>query len=77
MAKTFRAIYENGVFRPIEKIDLPEHSEVTIELEPIDPDLANLLAVDPASMQSIYDLLCEEFDSGQTDLAARHNEHQP
>jgi len=27
------AIYEKGVLRPIEKIDLPEHSEVTIIIQ--------------------------------------------
>jgi len=26
--KTIKAIYENGVFRPMEPVDLPEHSEV-------------------------------------------------
>jgi predicted DNA-binding antitoxin AbrB/MazE fold protein len=30
MTQTIRAIYENGTFRPIEKINLPEHQEVEI-----------------------------------------------
>ena len=31
---TIRAIYEGGVFRPIEPVDLPEHSEVEIVPKP-------------------------------------------
>jgi predicted DNA-binding antitoxin AbrB/MazE fold protein len=30
-----RAIYENGVFRPLEPVDLPEHSTVEFEPRPI------------------------------------------
>lgn len=32
MNKTIHAVFENGVFRPIESIDLPEKSEVEFEL---------------------------------------------
>ncbi|XZE19542.1 antitoxin family protein [Pirellulaceae bacterium SH449] len=32
MNKTIHAVYENGVFRPIESIDLPEKSVVEFEL---------------------------------------------
>jgi predicted DNA-binding antitoxin AbrB/MazE fold protein len=29
----FRAIFENGIFRPVEKINLPEHQEVEIIIQ--------------------------------------------
>lgn len=29
--KTIRAIYENGVFRPLEPVDLPEQAAVMVE----------------------------------------------
>lgn len=32
---TIRAIYENGVFRPIEPVDLPEHTPVEFEPRPM------------------------------------------
>jgi len=74
MTKTIHAIYENGVFRPIEPVNLPEHTEVRIELRveegtksaPMSPGLAK-----------IYAILGERFDSGEHDVAERHNEHQP
>ena len=36
MNKIIHAIYENGVFRPVEAVDLPEHSNVEVELRLID-----------------------------------------
>jgi predicted DNA-binding antitoxin AbrB/MazE fold protein len=30
MTKTFQALYENGVFRPLGPVDLQEHSRVTV-----------------------------------------------
>jgi predicted DNA-binding antitoxin AbrB/MazE fold protein len=32
MNKTIHAVFENGVFRPTETVDLPEKSEVEFEL---------------------------------------------
>ncbi len=32
MSKSLKAIYENGVFRPLESVDLAEHQEVTITI---------------------------------------------
>jgi predicted DNA-binding antitoxin AbrB/MazE fold protein len=75
--KSIRAVYENGVFRPMDEVDLPENCEVTIEAVPVDADLARIMTVDPTAMKRVYQLMSEEFDSGQTDLAERHNEHQP
>jgi predicted DNA-binding antitoxin AbrB/MazE fold protein len=63
------AVYENGVFRPKEPVDLPESSEVELRL------------VAPTSeeqrLDAIYALLGERFESGERDVAARHDEHQP
>ncbi len=32
MTKTIHAVYENGVFRPTEKVDLPDRCEVEVEV---------------------------------------------
>ncbi len=32
MSSTVHAIYENGVFRPVESVDLPEKTPVELEL---------------------------------------------
>ena len=68
--KTVHAIYEHGVFRPLEKVDLPEASQVEFEPRPTSSDQT----LDQAE---IYSLLDQRFHSGETNIAARHDEHQP
>jgi predicted DNA-binding antitoxin AbrB/MazE fold protein len=69
-AMTVRAVYENGVFRPTEPVDLPEKSEVEIILPAPSTDA-------DANLDAIYKILGESYASGETDVAERHNEHQP
>ena len=68
---TVKAIYENGVFRPTEPVSLPEktHVEVIVPTES-DPE-------DRKNQEEIYALLRQSYPSGETDVAERHNEHQP
>ena len=67
MAKTIHAVFENGVFRPLGPVALPEACEVEFE-----PRL-----VQPGQMDQVYKILAERYASGDADVAARHNEHQP
>lgn len=76
MASTVHAIYENGVFRPVEPVALPENTRVELEVRLPDsqePPLAPL----PEGLARVYSILGERYASGHTDTAARHNEHQP
>lgn len=69
---TIRAVYENGVFRPTEPVELPERAEV--EFEP------RVLASSPEespALSRVYRVLSRRHDSGESDVAERHNEHQP
>ncbi|MBL9125811.1 MAG: antitoxin family protein [Planctomycetaceae bacterium] len=69
--KTIHAVFENGVFRPTQPVELPEASHV--EFEP-------RLIVEPGttpSLDDVYSALSRRFNSGEPDVAARHNEHQP
>jgi predicted DNA-binding antitoxin AbrB/MazE fold protein len=65
------AIYENGVFHPVGHVDLPDPCEVEFE-----PRLVQR-SVEDSGMDEIYAVLAERYDSGEHDVAARHNEHQP
>lgn len=67
---TVRAIFEDGVFRPLAPIDLPEHCEVVFEPRRVEPSK-------PDPLDNVYDLLRQSFDTGIPDLAARHDELQP
>lgn len=66
--RVIHAIYEKGVFRPTEPVDLPEASEV--ELRVMEP-------ARQVELDAIYSILESRFESGETDVAARHDEHQP
>jgi predicted DNA-binding antitoxin AbrB/MazE fold protein len=70
--KTVHAVFEKGVFRPLEAVELPERCEVEFEPRPIHPSGEN-----GGSLPSIYAILSERYESGEQDVAARHNEHQP
>jgi predicted DNA-binding antitoxin AbrB/MazE fold protein len=76
MTSILHAIYENGVFRPVEPVTLPENTPVELEVrvrgekEPAGTPM-------PEGLAKVYSILGERYSSGHTDTAARHNEHQP
>jgi predicted DNA-binding antitoxin AbrB/MazE fold protein len=71
MTRTFHAVYENGVLRPTEKVDLPDHCEVELEIRQVKEPPA------VPTLDDVYAILSKRFNSGEKDLAERHNEHQP
>jgi predicted DNA-binding antitoxin AbrB/MazE fold protein len=77
MTSTIHAIYENGVFRPVEPADLPDKTPV--EFEPRVLTETDQTSPPPMSegLAKIYEILGRRYNSGHTDTAARHNEHQP
>jgi predicted DNA-binding antitoxin AbrB/MazE fold protein len=75
---TITAIYEKGVFRPTESVNLPEGTPVQV----LAPDeVLNVRALAPPGTDEdtlrVYEILARRFDSGYQDTAERHNEHQP
>ena len=69
------AIYENGVFRPLEPVELPEHTRVEFEpkVRKPEPELPTM----SGGLARVYDVLSRRYRSGHRDTAERHNEHQP
>jgi predicted DNA-binding antitoxin AbrB/MazE fold protein len=76
MSATVHAIYENGVFRPVDRVDLPDNTPVEFE-----PRILVKAPTDPSGISEglarIYEILGRRYSSGHSDTAARHNEHQP
>ncbi len=70
--KTVHAVYEKGVFRPLESVELPERCEVEFE-----PKIVGVKEPKPGSMKGIIEVMSHRYDTGEPDIAARHNEHQP
>ena len=69
--KTIRAIFENGVFRPLEAVDLPEATEVVLQQSKYRVNTAS------KKQDEIYTILSRRFHGGDALVAERHNEHQP
>ena len=56
MPKTVEAIYENGVFKPLEKIDLKQHQKIEIfikEKESVAKRSQGILKGDPKVIEAI------------------------
>ncbi|MCY3018917.1 MAG: antitoxin family protein [Planctomycetota bacterium] len=70
--RTVRAIYSSGVFRPVEPVDVPEESWVEFK-----PRLVKKGSRRSKALDGIYEVLSLRFKSGEKDVAARHEEHQP
>jgi predicted DNA-binding antitoxin AbrB/MazE fold protein len=68
---SIHAIYEKGVFRPTEPVDLPERCEVEVEIRAVKTEHES------PSLDDVYAILGRRHASGQHDVAARHDEHQP
>jgi predicted DNA-binding antitoxin AbrB/MazE fold protein len=71
MTTAIHAIYENGVFRPIQPVDLPDRCEVEVEVRTIKMEQQQ------PSLDDVYAILGRRHGSGEHDVAARHDEHQP
>lgn len=52
MSKNVKAVYENGVFRPLEPVALDEHQEVTVTI----PDRGKSAAEETEQEPSCYEL---------------------
>ena len=70
--KTIRAVVESGLFRPLDTVELPERPQVEFEPRPVVQMEHN-----NDSLEGIYAILGERYQSGEHDVADRHNEHQP
>jgi predicted DNA-binding antitoxin AbrB/MazE fold protein len=71
------AIYENGVFKPKEPVDLPDKAEVEFEVKQVRGSSMRNDVRDEQERKELFEILSRSYDTGQTDTAARHNEHHP
>jgi predicted DNA-binding antitoxin AbrB/MazE fold protein len=69
--KPVHAHFENGIFRPTEQVDLPENCEVVFS-----PTIVSRQPADDSWQGELHAILSRSYETGQNDLAARHNELQ-
>lgn len=64
-----RAVFENGVFRPIDPVTLPERTTVEVTLPEVPPQ-------ERANQDEIFAILRTSYPSGESNVAERHDDHQ-
>lgn len=69
MSEAIPAIYEDGKFKPLQKVDLPEHKHVHLILMP--EDEAALLNSQKKELSKIIGI----GRSGKTDVARKHDRY--
>ncbi len=72
-----RAIFEKGVFGPIGPVNLPDNAQVEFEPRVLTAPTSDAAIDDTSAMAGVYEVLSRTYDTDCTDLAAKHDEHQP
>ncbi|MCZ7380045.1 MAG: antitoxin family protein [Candidatus Methanoperedens sp.] len=69
MSEAIPAIYEDGMFKPLQKVDLPEHKHVHLILMP--EEEAALLNSQKKELSKIIGI----GRSGKTDVSRKHDKY--
>ena len=69
MTKTIVAVYEGGIFKPLQRIDLPEHKHVHLVVMPEED--VRLLESQRKELSSIIGI----GKSGISDVSRRHDKY--
>jgi predicted DNA-binding antitoxin AbrB/MazE fold protein len=78
MTQHLKAIYEDGVFRPLEPVRLAEHQEVTLVLERPEPAASSVDADKPiweVATDLAREIPMDATDALPTDGAAQHDHY--
>jgi len=73
MTRTIVAVYERGIFKPLQKIDLPEHKRVHLVVIPEEDTDTKLLESQKKELSSIIGIGIGE--SGISDISRRHDQY--
>jgi hypothetical protein len=69
MSTQLEAVYENGVFRPVQPICLPEHQRVTVTIE-VEAETAGADFTHFALPPDRWKAFCEALDAPPKDIPA-------
>jgi predicted DNA-binding antitoxin AbrB/MazE fold protein len=69
MTEMISAIYEDGMFKPLQKVNIPDHKHVHLILMP--DEEVTLLKAQKKEMSKIIGI----GSSGKTDIARKHNKY--
>ncbi len=69
MAKIIPAVYEDGMFKPLQKVDIPDHKHVHLILMP--DEEVTLLNAQKKELSKVIGI----GSSGKTDIARKHDKY--
>jgi len=75
MTQHLKAVYEHGVFRPLEPVRLEEHQEVTLVLETAEDEAAETKPIWEVAEDLVREIPTAALDSVPVDGAARHDHY--
>ena len=78
MTQHLRAVYEDGVFRPLEPVQLEEHQQVNLVLETTDESASGTSEHKPiweVAAELVRDIPEDVLSSVATDGAAQHDHY--
>jgi hypothetical protein len=73
MTRTIHGKVHGRVIKLEEDLGVPDGQEVEVQVTILPAPAAPM----SEGLAKVYAILSERFDSGHTDTAARHHEHQP
>ncbi|OIO74456.1 MAG: hypothetical protein AUJ85_05575 [Elusimicrobia bacterium CG1_02_37_114] len=71
MAKTIAAIYENGIFKPLEKVRLHNHEKIQLIVLPNEERISELVKSQKRALRKY----CGIGESGLTDVSRNHDKY--
>jgi len=75
--KAIQAIFRDGAFWPVEPVELPEASHVELEPRLLQEPPTKEPPAKESSLDDVYEVLARRSQTGEADIAEKHNEHQP
>lgn len=76
MLKTIHGKVHGKMIELDEDLGIAEDQEVEVQVKVIEPRKTSPTAMSEG-LSKVYAILGERFESGHSDTAAQHNEHQP
>ncbi len=76
MTKTLLGRVHGRTIELDENLGVPDGQEVEVQVKTLPPALPSQARMSEG-LANLYAVLGERYDSGHTDTAERHNEHQP
>ena len=71
MAKTIELIYENGIFKPLEKVRLHNHEQIQLIVLPNEERISELVKSQKRALRKY----CGIGESGLTDVSRNHDKY--